>query len=152
MAGNLCKDGSRWYLVAAGANVDARERDGTTALIHASFSGRLELVKVLLAAGANPNRNNHQDGTLINGVKSASKSCGRSPAAADADVRFNGEPALIMASGEGHLKGAASCRRRRGRRPRQPRVDGADQGRATALTGTSKSCGSSSPPARRERP
>ena len=83
------------FLVAAGANVDARERDGTTALIHASFSGRLELEAP--AAGANPNRNNHQAGRRHQRVsKSASKSCGRLAAGADADVRFNGEPALII--------------------------------------------------------
>ena len=95
------------FLVAAGANVDARERDGTTALIHASFSGRLELVKALLAAGANPNARNNQGRTaLINACEKKRLQVVRAllAAGAYADVRFNGEPALIKASGEGHLK------------------------------------------------
>ena len=40
-------------LLAAGADVNLKDRSGGTALLYASMSGRLELVKMLLAAGAN---------------------------------------------------------------------------------------------------
>lgn len=43
-------------LLEAGAKVDAADHDGRTPLIVACFSGRPEVVKLLLAHGADPNR------------------------------------------------------------------------------------------------
>ena len=42
-------------LLAKGANVNAADEEGHTALIFAAFNGRAETVKLLLAAGADPN-------------------------------------------------------------------------------------------------
>ena len=48
-------EGALAQLIAAGANANARQRDGDTALLVAISTGRLHLVTMLLDAGADPN-------------------------------------------------------------------------------------------------
>lgn len=42
------------FLIAAGADVNAADANGTTPLMRAAFKGKLEIVEVLLQAGASP--------------------------------------------------------------------------------------------------
>lgn len=49
-------------LLASGAKIDAIEQDGYTALIVAATAGNLDLVKLLLEKGANPNVQASSDG------------------------------------------------------------------------------------------
>jgi hypothetical protein len=45
-------------LIAAGANINARDAQGSTALLYAAAGGHLECVEALLAAHADPNIRN----------------------------------------------------------------------------------------------
>jgi ankyrin repeat protein len=47
-------------LVNAGAEVDATDANGTTALMRAAFNGKVEVVQALLAAGASPFLRTHK--------------------------------------------------------------------------------------------
>jgi hypothetical protein len=47
------------------ANVDVRDQDGNTALHHASASGSLKALRILLASGANPLAKNNHDWTPL---------------------------------------------------------------------------------------
>ncbi|HEY9708877.1 MAG TPA: ankyrin repeat domain-containing protein, partial [Oculatellaceae cyanobacterium] len=49
-------------ILAQGANVDATDRDGTTALMFAAHPGYTEIVRALLEAGANVNLRRKQHG------------------------------------------------------------------------------------------
>jgi ankyrin repeat protein len=51
--------------VAAGADVNERSVDGTTALQWAAYNGDLELVKLLIAHGADPKARNDYGMTAI---------------------------------------------------------------------------------------
>ena len=42
-------------LIAAGADVNAKDKDGFMALMEATIKGHAEIAKILLSAGANPN-------------------------------------------------------------------------------------------------
>src|SRR5215831_16593743 len=46
-------------LIKSGADVNAPAADGSTALLFASYDSDAEMIKTLLAAGANPNVANH---------------------------------------------------------------------------------------------
>lgn len=62
-------------LIAAGANIDARDEEGRSALLFAAHKGLVDIVQMLLAKGADPN------------TKS-----------------FNGNSPLILAANFGHLE------------------------------------------------
>jgi len=53
-------------LLEAGAGVDARNQDESTALHGAAFFGRVELLELLLRAGADPDAKNARDDTVLN--------------------------------------------------------------------------------------
>ena len=52
-------------LIEADANVDAKERDGQTALMNASVEGRVGVVEVLLSAKADVNAEDDQGFTAL---------------------------------------------------------------------------------------
>ena len=52
-------------LIAAGANVDAKDKDGTNALMAASARGHVDAVKALLEAGAKVNEQNDDGHTAL---------------------------------------------------------------------------------------
>ena len=52
-------------LLDAGANVDAANKHGDTALILAACNGRMEIVRLLLDAGANVDAANTKGGTAL---------------------------------------------------------------------------------------
>jgi ankyrin repeat protein len=65
-------------LIAAGANVNAVNRDGQTALMLASY-GHLEIVKALIAAGANVNARNNEGETALMLASRAIRDYGDTP-------------------------------------------------------------------------
>ena len=60
-------------LIEAGANVNFRNKDGSTALITAAFFGRIEIVKALLEAGADKDIRNKDGGTALESVSGSFK-------------------------------------------------------------------------------
>ena len=52
-------------LIAAGANVDAKDAEGETALFKAAYWGKPEIIKLLLSAGANANNTNTSGTTAL---------------------------------------------------------------------------------------
>jgi ankyrin repeat protein len=56
------------FLLALGVNVDATDDDGTTELMRASLSCKLDIVRLLLFAGANPDARNHNQETAVHYV------------------------------------------------------------------------------------
>lgn len=56
-------------LLASGANVNAKDKDGRTALILAALKGRVEVVQLLLNNGADPNAQDKQGDTAMSGVR-----------------------------------------------------------------------------------
>lgn len=68
-------------LIEAGTNMDAEDENGRTPLMHAVGYGDLDLLRLLLEAGAGPNRKNRDRGTdlLIGGT-------------ADIDGQTQGQP------------------------------------------------------------
>jgi arylsulfatase A-like enzyme len=55
-------------LIASGAEVDARNQDGSTALHGAAFLGRVELLELLLEHGADPDAKNIRGETVLGGT------------------------------------------------------------------------------------
>lgn len=55
-------------LIQQGASVDARNRDGATALHGAAFLGRVKAAELLLENGADPDARNHRGETPMNGL------------------------------------------------------------------------------------
>lgn len=55
-------------LIARGSEIDARDPQGNTALILASYHGRLEAMDALLQAGANPNLADARGNTALMGA------------------------------------------------------------------------------------
>lgn len=53
------------YLRERGANIEARDDFGNTALIQASFKGRFEVVKYLIEKGANIDKKNTNGETAL---------------------------------------------------------------------------------------
>lgn len=52
-------------LLARGADVNARNKSGWTALMHAAVNGHTAIIKALLAAGADVNAKNKNGGTAL---------------------------------------------------------------------------------------
>jgi ankyrin repeat protein len=58
-------------LIAAGANLEAKDRDGMTALIESAILGNADCVKALIAAGADVNAKDRHGKTALMSAKSA---------------------------------------------------------------------------------
>src|ERR1035438_2887048 len=90
--------------LAKGAGVDARDRRGSTLLMHAAAVGSAEAVKLLLDSGADPNAKNDLEATpLILGAGNAEKA--RMLVEKGADVNAHSKlgrtPLMIAASCDG---------------------------------------------------
>jgi len=48
-------------LIEAGDNIDHQDKDGNTALIHASLQENFDLIKILIQAGTDINKKNHDN-------------------------------------------------------------------------------------------
>jgi len=92
------------FLLAAGANVNARDDDGNTALYYAVDNDYPHVVRILLSAGANPDTETRRSSVLYiaaaNGHLAAVKELVR--AGADVDKADNGWTPLYIASVWGH--------------------------------------------------
>ena len=85
-------------LLRAGAAPDLPDRDGTTPLYRASVQGRADTVRVLLAAGADPNR---ESGTGDEGLPLCAAACWGHEAAVRALLAGGADPALRQDGGRG---------------------------------------------------
>ena len=96
------------YLIEKGEDVNAKDKDGRTALIHASKNGYLEMVKLLVKNGADINAKDNygwsalilaSDGGHFEVVKYLIEN------GANVNIQYeHGETALICAAAEGYLK------------------------------------------------
>ena len=59
------------FLVRAGANVNAQDNDGWTALVGAANAGNIEATKILIKAGANVNAQDHDGNTTLSIAREA---------------------------------------------------------------------------------
>jgi uncharacterized protein len=89
------------------ADANARQADGTTALMWAAHWGDLETASLLLAAGANPSAANRDGATPLflaaeNGNAGIIAKLVDAGADANAPVLLHGETALMMAARSGH--------------------------------------------------
>lgn len=92
-------------LLAKGADANAKDNDGWTALMMASWKGHSEVVNVLLAKGADVNANNNGMTALILASENGHSEVVNTLLAKDADVNAkdrNGWTALKWASMKGH--------------------------------------------------
>jgi ankyrin repeat protein len=95
-------------ILTQGANVDATDRDGTTALMFAAQQGYTEIVRVLIEAGANLNLPRKRYGltALMLAASEARADVLQTLVAAGADVNAkndDGSTALMIAAHKGHL-------------------------------------------------
>ena len=96
------------YLVENGADVNAKDRQNKTAMIHASESGRLEMVKCLVKNGADVNAKDNLNDTALmaasfNGHLETVKYLVENGAQLNAK-REDGVTELMYASERGHLE------------------------------------------------
>jgi ankyrin repeat protein len=94
-------------LIAAGANVNAKNRYGITPLVLAATTGNAAIVKTLLHAGADPRVVVPETGSvLIVAARTGSPEVIKSLLASGADAnlaeRYSGQTALMWATAEGH--------------------------------------------------
>jgi ankyrin repeat protein len=95
-------------LLTKGADVDAKDNDGQTALLLASYKGNLQLVQLLLANGADVNTKANEGMTALMGASLAgSLQVVRELLARKAEVNAkmdSGKTALSLAANEGHIE------------------------------------------------
>ena len=95
--------------ISAGADVNAIDNNGRTALIWAAFSGCTEMAKLLISAGADVNiKDNNGETALIWAASSGCKKMVRLLIDAGADVNiknnYNGSTVLMMAARDGYTE------------------------------------------------
>jgi len=97
-------------LIAAGANVNERSADGTTALHWAAHQGDRELVDLLLSRGADPNASNDYDATPLSvAAEEADFEIVQALVAAGAEVNSKnreGQTPLMVVARTGHTDSA----------------------------------------------